>query len=64
MSLGRIMTGWFSDFMNHHATYLKWGWIQISISNLLVILLMLTIFTLAVVIPFPSQKNEKKVDRK
>ena len=58
------MTGWFSDFMNHQATYLKWGWIQISVSNLLVILLMLTIFTLAVVIPFPSQKNEKKVDRK
>jgi hypothetical protein len=59
MSLGRIMTGWFSDFMNHHATYLKWGWLQISVSNLIVILLMLTIFALAIVIPFPSHDDKK-----
>lgn len=53
------MTGWFSDFMNHHATYLKWGWLQISVSNLIVILLMLTIFALAIVIPFPSHDDKK-----
>jgi hypothetical protein len=51
------MTGWFSGFMNHHATYLKWGWFQISVSNLIVILLMLTIFGLAIVIPFPSHDD-------
>ena len=54
------MTGWFSDFMNHHATYLKWGWLQISVSNLLVIMLMFSIFALAIFVPFPSHDYEKK----
>jgi hypothetical protein len=48
------VSGIFFDFMNKSATYLKWGWFQISISNLLVILLMLLIFALAVLLPFPQ----------
>ena len=52
------MTGWISSFMNHPATYLQSGWFQISISNLIVILLMLTIFALAVFLPFPDEKKE------
>ncbi|MEI7476574.1 MAG: hypothetical protein WCJ83_03915 [Actinomycetes bacterium] len=51
------MTGWISGFMNHPATYLKSGWLQISVSNLLVIVLMLLVFTLAVVLPFPGGKE-------
>jgi hypothetical protein len=51
------MTGWISGFMNHPATYLKSGWLQISVSNLIVIALMLAIFTLAVVAPFPGDKK-------
>jgi hypothetical protein len=51
------MTGWISGFMNHPATYLQFGWLQISISNLLVISLMLLIFTLAVLLPFPGDKK-------
>lgn len=51
------MTGWLADFMNHPATYLKSGWFQISVTNLLVILLMLVIFTLAIIIPFPKNKD-------
>jgi hypothetical protein len=51
------MTGWISGFMNHPATYLKSGWLQISVSNLIVIVLMLTIFALAVVVPFPGDKK-------
>ena len=47
------MSGWFSHFMNHPATYLKWGWVQISVTNLVVILLMFAIFLAAVFIPFP-----------
>jgi len=54
------MTGWISDFMNHPATYLKSGWLQISVTNLFVILLMLTIFALAVLIPFPKDEEESK----
>jgi hypothetical protein len=30
------MTGWIADFMNHPATYLKSGWVQISVTNLIV----------------------------
>ncbi|MCX6428676.1 MAG: hypothetical protein NT152_03710 [Actinobacteria bacterium] len=52
------MTGWFSNFMNHPATYIKSGWFQISVTNLLVILLMLAIFALAVLIPFPKDEHE------
>ncbi len=53
------MSGFFFDFMNKAATYLKWGWIQISISNLIVILLMLLIFALAVIMPFPKGRGSK-----
>jgi hypothetical protein len=58
------MTGWFASFMNHPATYLKTGWLQISVTNLIVICLMLLIFFLAIIIPFPgsdkpSQKSGK-----
>jgi hypothetical protein len=54
------MTGWISEFMNHPATYLKTGWLQISVSNLLVILLMLTIFALAIYLPFPKDEDDMK----
>ncbi|MEI7540025.1 MAG: hypothetical protein WCJ89_00950 [Actinomycetes bacterium] len=54
------MTGWISDFMNQPATYLKSGWLQISVSNLIVIVLMLSIFALAVFVPFPKDKEEDK----
>ena len=54
---GIIMTGWIADFMNHPATFLHSGWFQISITNLLVILLMITIFALSVLIPFPKEKD-------
>lgn len=54
-----IMSGWISNFMNHPATYLKAGWVQISVSNLIVILLMLTVFALAIFIPFPNEDSGK-----
>ncbi|CAB4936823.1 unannotated protein [freshwater metagenome] len=51
------MSGWISDFMNLPAKYLHWGWIQISVTNLIVIVLMLLLFALAVLIPFPSEES-------
>ncbi len=57
------MTGWISDFMNRPATYLKSGWLQISVSNMLVILLMLTIFALAIYLPFPKGEDESQEPR-
>ncbi len=44
--------------MNGTAHYLHWGFILISVANLIVILLMIAVFTLAVLAPFPgSRKN-------
>jgi len=57
------MTGWISEFMNHPATYLKIGWLQISVSNLLVILLMLATFALAVYLPFPKGDDDSEEPR-
>ena len=57
------MTGWISEFMNHPATYLKIGWLQISVSNLLVILLMVATFALAVFLPFPKSHDDTKEHR-
>ena len=45
------MSGWFSHFMSHPATYIKWGWFQMSVSNLLVIILMLLIDLLVFGLP-------------
>lgn len=40
--------------MNAAAHYFHWGFILISVANLLVILLMILVFVLAVLLPFPS----------
>ncbi len=44
--------------LNQPAHYLVWGFIQVSIGNLVVILLMLLLFVLALVLPFPKGKDE------
>jgi hypothetical protein len=33
--------------------YVHWGFIQISVANLVVILLMIVVFVLAILLPFP-----------
>jgi len=33
--------------------YVHWGFIQISVANLIVILLMIAVFVLAIFLPFP-----------
>ena len=38
--------------LNHTGHYLHWGFIQLSVANLVVILLMVVVFVAAVVIPF------------
>ncbi len=37
--------------------YLHWGVIQISLANLLVIILMLVVFAVALIAPFPGRKR-------
>ena len=57
--------GIFSHFMNLRAVYIHLGWIQISITNLLVIIGMVVLFALALVLPFPGiKKDQKEKERK
>jgi hypothetical protein len=39
--------------LDHPGHYLHWGFIQISLANLLVIILMAVTFVLALLLPFP-----------
>lgn len=44
--------------LNHRGHYLHWGVIQISVANLVVIGIMLAVFALAVLVPFPSKRDQ------
>jgi hypothetical protein len=39
--------------LNHHASYVHWHFIQLSVSNLVVIVAMLVVFAVAILAPFP-----------
>jgi hypothetical protein len=41
------------------ATYLHWGWVQISVPNLVVMLVTIAVFVLALVLPFPHDGDEE-----
>lgn len=43
--------------MNHPGYYLHWGVIQISAANLIVIALMIAVFLLALLLPFPGRRQ-------
>jgi hypothetical protein len=43
--------------LSRHAYFLHWGVIQISLTNFVIIVLMLVIFVLALVLPFPGDKG-------
>lgn len=45
--------------LNHPGHYLHWGVIQISFANLLVIAVMLVLFALALVLPFPKARDPR-----
>ena len=40
--------------LNHHASYVHWHFLSISVSNLLVIVAMLVVFCAAILVPFPK----------
>jgi hypothetical protein len=40
--------------LNHPGHYLHWGWVQISVANVVVVVVMLLVFALAVLLPFPK----------
>jgi uncharacterized membrane protein len=43
--------------LDHPAHYIHWGWFQMSIANFVVILLMVAVFVLAIVVPFPGARR-------
>ncbi|WP_156109592.1 hypothetical protein [Cryobacterium sp. MLB-32] len=40
-------------------TYLGWGTFQIQLGNLIVIIVMIVLFVLALLLPFPGERGEK-----
>ncbi len=45
--------------LNHPGRYVHWGVIQISVANLVLILLMVAIFAAAILLPFPGRRPRK-----
>jgi hypothetical protein len=45
--------------LSRRAYFLHWGVVQISLTNFIIIVLMLVLFVLALVLPFPGGKAAK-----
>lgn len=41
-------------------TYVHWGVVQISLANLIIIGLMLLVFVLAILLPFPGHRHDRE----
>jgi len=44
--------------LNHPGRYVHWGVIQISVANLVIIAVMIAIFALAILLPFPGRRRK------
>jgi len=42
--------------LNHHASYVHWHFIELSVSNVIVIVLMFVVFFAAILLPFPGHR--------
>ncbi len=49
--------------LNHHGTFVHWHFIQLSLSNIIVIAVMLIVFVLAIALPFPGHRTRSDVGR-
>jgi hypothetical protein len=45
--------------LNRTGHYLHWGFIQLSVANLVVILAMIVVFVVALLLPFPLRRGGK-----
>jgi hypothetical protein len=45
--------------LNHHASYAHWHFFEMSVSNVVVIVLMVIVFAVAILAPFPSHGATK-----
>ena len=46
--------------LNGNGRYIHWGFIQLSYANFAVIVLMIIVFILAIVLPFPKRKRDDR----
>jgi hypothetical protein len=44
--------------LNHHASYVTWHFFSMSVSNLVVIFLMIIVFAAAILAPFPGHHRK------
>jgi hypothetical protein len=44
--------------LNQHASYVHWHFFEMSVPNVLVIVLMLIVFAVAVLAPFPGHRTK------
>ena len=58
MLLGALLAALIN--LNGSGHYLHWGFIEISAANLTVILLMIVVFVLALLLPFPRRKGRNE----
>lgn len=47
-----------AGLLGGHAYFVHWGVVQISLANLMVIVLMVVLFVLALVLPFPHADRD------
>jgi len=45
--------------LNHTGHYVHWGVVQISVANLVVIAVMVVVFVLALLLPFPKGRDKQ-----
>ncbi len=43
--------------LDHPGHYLHWGFFQMSLANFIVIIVMIVVFALALLVPFPHKKG-------
>ena len=46
--------------LNGSGRYIHWGFIQISVANFVVIIVMVIVFVLAILLPFPRRKRGRQ----
>jgi hypothetical protein len=55
MSFGVLLAALIN--LNGNGHYIHWGFIQMSVANFVVIVLMIAVFVLAILLPFPRRKG-------
>ena len=43
--------------LNHPADFVHWHFVQLSVANIVVLVLMLAVFALAILLPFPGHRQ-------